>query len=458
MIGVSTIGNATLIAYDNKPVLATDPWFGDTNPAYFGSWVASHVFPENLKQDVFNSEYIWFSHGHPDHLNSASLKRLYGKKILLPDHVGSRIYEGLIQKKYSVDILPDRKWVQLSKNIKVLCITTIFQDAILLVDVNGKLFVNLNDAGSRYCTKFIRKIVKGYSQSYLLSLQGCGDADMINFYDEDGVFVVPPAKNNTRVGEPTGIQAKSLGINNIIPFSSHHQYQRSDSIWANEYTTPISSYKTGLPKDVNYIPPFVSINCSNGKYELINPDLNHFTIKNCQEFDDNWSDELQSSDKKVIKNYFKRKDKIRNNLSFINFRVGGKDNFFKFEANNNKGITFEVPRSSLMKAVNFEIFDDLLIGNFMKTTLHEMRDLYEGDFSLYLSKYADNGRAETISELEEYFKVYKQRSGREYVYQAFLDKSKSIFNRFISDDRESLLYRKAKQVYYFLKLPIPKGR
>ena len=99
MIGVSTIGNATLIAYDKKPVLATDPWFGDTDPAYFGSWVLSHVFPKNLKQDVFNSEYIWFSHGHPDHLNSASLKRLYGKKILLPDHVGSRIYEGLIQKK-----------------------------------------------------------------------------------------------------------------------------------------------------------------------------------------------------------------------------------------------------------------------------------------------------------------------------------------------------------------------
>ena len=58
MIGVSTIGNATLIAYDSKTVLATATWFGDTDPAYFGSWVASLVFPENLKQDVFNSEYI----------------------------------------------------------------------------------------------------------------------------------------------------------------------------------------------------------------------------------------------------------------------------------------------------------------------------------------------------------------------------------------------------------------
>jgi hypothetical protein len=33
MLGVSTIGNAILIAYDDNPILATDPWFGDENPA-----------------------------------------------------------------------------------------------------------------------------------------------------------------------------------------------------------------------------------------------------------------------------------------------------------------------------------------------------------------------------------------------------------------------------------------
>ena len=104
-----------------------------------------------------------------------------------------------------------------------------------------------------------------------------------------------------------------------------------------------------------------------------------------------------------------------------------------------------------MKAINLEIFDDLLAGNFMKTTLHGMSGIYEGDFAFYLAKYADNGRAETISELEEYFKMYKQRAGREYVYQTFLDKSKDIFTRFISDDRGSLLYKKAKQIYYKLK-------
>ena len=35
---LKTIGNATLLAYDqSKPVIVTDPWLND-HSAYFGSW------------------------------------------------------------------------------------------------------------------------------------------------------------------------------------------------------------------------------------------------------------------------------------------------------------------------------------------------------------------------------------------------------------------------------------
>ena len=52
MLKVTTTGNATLIAYDGKPVIVTDPWFGDEEPAYFGSWVLSHRIPAQIKEDI----------------------------------------------------------------------------------------------------------------------------------------------------------------------------------------------------------------------------------------------------------------------------------------------------------------------------------------------------------------------------------------------------------------------
>jgi hypothetical protein len=45
MLGVKTIGNATLIAFEDCPILATDAWFGDEDDACFGSWSLTHRIP-----------------------------------------------------------------------------------------------------------------------------------------------------------------------------------------------------------------------------------------------------------------------------------------------------------------------------------------------------------------------------------------------------------------------------
>jgi len=453
MPSISTIGNATLIAYDEvAPILSTDPWFGDEDHAYFGSWTLSHRIPDKYKKDILDSKYIWFSHGHPDHLNPLSIKRLEGKNLLLPDHVGSRIYRDLTkQKKFSIDILPDRTWVQLSKKIRVMCITTIMQDGILLLDVAGRLFINLNDAGTRGATKFIQQESKSFQNVYLLSLSGYGDADMINCYDDDGVFIIPPAKNNTRVGEQLSISAKSVNANHVIPFSSHHQYQRSDSIWAQEYVTPMHAYDVGMHKDINFIPPFVDIDCNSGAYNEIKPLELSPIIMHPEDFGDDWSDELIEEDRLSIKKYFSEKEIIHKRFGFIEFLVGGKN----YTVNLNKrlpgrGIRFELPRSSLMKAINFEIFDDLLIGNFMRTTFFGINSLYDYDFNPLLTKYADNGGAKTEQEVLQYISEYKKRVGRRFIFETFLDKSASILNRFLTN-RNSRSRRLLKSLYYKIK-------
>lgn len=101
-------------------------------------------------------------------------------------------------------------------------------------------------------------IAKRYKSSFLLALAGYGDADMINFFDEGGNFIVPPAAAKEPVGRALGEIARSIGAKTVIPFSSFHQYQRADSIWAQAYTTPLEAYAEGMSADLGYIAPFSS--------------------------------------------------------------------------------------------------------------------------------------------------------------------------------------------------------
>ena len=444
---ITTVGNATLIAYDEKPILATDPWIGDEDPAYFGSWVLSHQIPNSLKEDISSSEFIWFSHAHPDHLNPISLERYKANKILLPDHVGARIFSAISKLGFQVTVLPDREWVQLSKHIRIQCITTATQDAVLLIDNCGQLFINLNDAGPRHCSGYIKSISQTYKHSYLLALAGYGDTDMINFFNEDGSFILPRAAQKPSVGKQLGNFAKLTGAKAVLPFSSFHQYQRADSIWAQKFTTPILAYREGLDEQYQYIPPFSTIDCKTLDINTNEPREFEAEVQQPEVFGDNWSDELNDQDKRNIENYFERKERIQNYFGFLNFDVGGKMFTLKLQANSKKGITFSVPRNSLMTAITYRIFDDLLIGNFMKTTLHNCESLYEGvgNFAFNVAKCADNGLAETEEEIHNYHEEYKKRAGYEFIVDSLADRAKDFLVRFASKD--SKLYSLVKTAY-----------
>lgn len=49
-LGFETIGNATLICHDRRPVLVTDPWIKGS--AYFGSWGLSHQIPDEQMHSI----------------------------------------------------------------------------------------------------------------------------------------------------------------------------------------------------------------------------------------------------------------------------------------------------------------------------------------------------------------------------------------------------------------------
>lgn len=410
-IGFETIGNATLIVHDKGPVLVTDPWLvGD---AYFGSWTLSHEIPEAQREAALACEYVWVSHGHPDHLSGDSLKLLADKKILVPNHFGGRIERDLREQGFDVHVILDRAWTRISPRVRVLCIPDVNQDALLLVDIDGTLVVNLNDAGDRGWSRFVRETIRGFKTSFLLALSGYGDADMINYFNEDGTRIPPYAAQRTPVGRTIARQCEFYGTRYFVPFSSMHKYQRTDSLWASAYTTGIDDYARGFEsRTAELLPAFIRYDVARQQLEEIRPQERTIRPRPPEDFGDDWSEMLENSDVVALENYFRNVKHLEKSIDFLTFRVGGRDHTLTFNNRRfNKGITFEAPRGSLMTAVGYEIFDDLLIGNFMRTTLHG--DFGQGrlypDFSPYVAKYGDNGRAYDPDSLRNYFAEYRQR-------------------------------------------------
>jgi len=417
-VGFDTVGNATVIVHDGAPVLATDPWI--VGSAYFGSWGLAHEIPAEQIDAVRRCPYIWVSHGHPDHLSGDSLALLKDKVILVPDHRGSRVFEDLKAQGFNVRVMRDRQWLELSPRVHVLCIPDYNQDAILLLDVNGRLVLNFNDAGNRGWGGFVRRLVKQYPRSFLLSLAG-GGADMMNFFDEDGRRLPPPRM--TPIGVTLTNRAHYWGATTVIPFSAMHRFQRTDSAWAEPHASQVEDYPEGFDSSrCELLPAYVRYDCIQDEVTPLNPARSREPFHEPGEFGDDWKQPLEPDEKARLTGYFKRFEHLRQNIDFVRFLVGGDETLIELRGRNlRRGLTFEVPRGSLMTAVQYQIFDDLLIGNFMKVTLHGdwgPGRLYP-DFSPWVAKYGDNGRAHTLKELREYHWSYFWRAPADYLRHRF---------------------------------------
>ena len=461
-IGFDTIASATVICYDRVPVLVTDPWV--TGGAFFGSWTLTHEVPEEQMTAIRDSAFVWFSHGHPDHLNADCLPLFRDKKILLPDHVGKRINAELVEEGYDVRVLKDRVWYSLSDNIRVLCIADYNQDAVLLIDINGRLLVNVNDASDHGWGRFVKRIIKEFPISFLLALECYEDIDMFNLYDDVGNAIRPLETRKNPLGRRAELRRQSFGAKYFVPFSSMHCYQREDSVWANRYGAPLSDYRVGPPNiEDTVLPAFLRYDCVTDKFEEIGPAECEPKIVPASEFGDDWSEALSRDEAAEVTRYFRSIDHLSTFLDFVCVRVGGKDHIVELAGKKfNRGLTFEVPRNSLMIAVRYQVFDDLLIGNFMKTTFHGdwAKPCLYPDFSPYVAKYADNGGARTRAELDEYFAEYRRRAAMDhfqfellnFLHQNLELRAIDAFRSFVGID--SRPYQITKKMYRSVRRPV----
>jgi len=415
-LGFDTVGNATLVAYDRGPVLATDPWLDGS--AYFGSWRLTHAIPAEQLAAVRATSHVWLSHGHPDHMHMPSLQQLRDKTILVPDHAGGRIRDYLRSEGFQVEVMRDRTWRQLSPRIRICSIADFNQDATLLVDIDGTLVIDANDASARGWVSFVRRASRRASPTFLLALSGYGDADMMNYFDEGGERILPRQAKKTPPGPAIHARMESVGAKFFVPFASHHCYQRSDSVWANDYITPVVDHARSFPAgDREMLPAFIRFDCTTQNATPLNPDMPPLVVHEPSEFGDDWSEPFDATDTELASSYFGAITTLRGALDEIVLRVGGHDHVVHVGGGTGRSVVFEAPRHSLTEAMRWEFFDDLLIGNFVRVTLRGdwPNRLLNPTFTAPVAKYADNGRAKTPAQLHAYFREYRRRAPMSYL-------------------------------------------
>jgi hypothetical protein len=342
--------------------------------------------------------------------------------------------------------------------VRVMCLPDYNQDAVLLVRIGDALLVNANDSEGPGWRQLIARAIRQHKRSFLLRLTGYGDADMINFFDEQGNRLPSSALQRKRAGAQVGPAvaklAESFGVNYFVPFSSMHRYQREDSAWANECATSVDDHAKGFEsKRCRILPAFIRYDVLADRAEPIRPKALPAQSLAVKEFGDDWSEPLERADLDLAGRYFRSIEHLAGFLDYVNLRVGGRDHAIPIAARKfGRGVTFEAPRGSLVTALRYEIFDDLLIGNFMKTTLHgrwPQSRLYP-DFTPYVAKYGDNGRARTAEEVRAYFAEYRRRSGAfAFLRHRFAVKAADVVRSSLRVD--SAAYRLARRTYWRLR-------
>ena len=268
-------------------------------------------------------------------------------------------------------VLQDGVWTSLSENLRVCSIGDYFQDAILLVDLGGRLLVNSNDAGNNGAAPFVQRTVQDYDVSFLLALTGYGDADMINFFDEAGNRIPPPAAEKLPFGEGIAGILDVLGIRYYVPFAAMHRYQRTDSAWANECTTPLGAHDEGFQSGQGAGPARLpALRPGRRQLQHHRPGAEPADRLRARALRRLLERGAGARRRGELRAYLQPVSHLRSFLGYVNFRVGGRDCVIDVNREHARGITFEVPRASLMSAVEYRVFDDLMIGNFVRTTLH----------------------------------------------------------------------------------------
>jgi hypothetical protein len=192
---IEYISHACLSINTDELHIVTDPWFAGA--AYCGQW---HLFPKPVDTTkLLNADTILYSHGHEDHLHEPTL-RMFSKRaeVFYPHnwYAGVRPFFHTMGFEKVTEAL-NAKTYRLSTNTSVTYIANNL-DSIIVLESDGQVFVNVNDALHSYPTTVI--------DAYVRLLKARWPRIDVLFCGFGGASYFPnalhcPGKNDLEIGE-----------------------------------------------------------------------------------------------------------------------------------------------------------------------------------------------------------------------------------------------------------------
>lgn len=152
---IEILSHATLsIEYDGFR-LVTDPWLD--GPAFLDGWTQYPPPTCDINNVTSETDAIWITHEHPDHLNPRTLDHFSNETpIYVPElnyrRLSTRLHELGFENVHS---LPTDTSYQLTNNIEAVCFesNSTWNDSILALNCGGFKILNFNDAGVNWKVK-----------------------------------------------------------------------------------------------------------------------------------------------------------------------------------------------------------------------------------------------------------------------------------------------------------------
>ena len=228
MIEFHFVNHSGFILSKDNTKLAFDPWIDGS--VFNNSWNLLAETPQETLNILSKSDYVWFSHEHPDHFNPPNLNIFNSDTKFLFQETKDRRVLNYIKKKISNNIYEVSKnnIFNLEKNFSIEIVPFQYLDSMSIINIEDITILNLNDCDIKNMSE-IKEILNKTNKVDILLIQF---SYAIGKYNEN--------EKNKREQLSLKILKNLSNIINFInptitiPFASFCYFSRNDNFYLND--------------------------------------------------------------------------------------------------------------------------------------------------------------------------------------------------------------------------------